>query len=373
MNQRTKRLLIVLLYLAIGALVAYFVLPKLLVVFMPFIVAAILASLIEPLIVAMMSKMKMPRALAAAISVFLTLIVIGGLVTMIIAKIVNEIYSLIENWPGIYMMVQDQVGMWSDHWNNYYITMPPGIKNIVDIAYETASSQLSSLLSPVTDFSITFAKNFAMGLPSALIFIVVMFLSTYFFASDNKRLPGLFKRIFPKRFVESTIQIKGDFKNAIGGYIRAQGILMSVVFAIVLVGMLIMRIPYALVIALGIAIFDALPVFGSGGVLLPWSIIGFIMGDMRIGIGMLILYVVILLTRQILEPKVVSGQIGLPPIFTIMAMYAGLKLFGIIGMILGPVVVLTIKSLYASGAFDSLLESKNETSDKEGEEINQYE
>ena len=128
---------------------------------------------------------------------------------------------------------------------------------------------------------------------------------------------------------------------------------MGVVFVILFIGFSILDIKYALVAALGTALLDALPFFGSGAVLWPMSVLNFVSGDLKSGFGAIIIYVVIILTRQFIEPKIVSTNIGLNPLLTLISMYLGFRLLSIGGMILGPVTMLFIISLYKAHIFDS--------------------
>ena len=122
-----------------------------------------------------------------------------------------------------------------------------------------------------------------------------------------------------------------------------------------MIGLSILDVNYALLIALGIAILDALPFFGSGAVLWPWTIISFINGDIKNGIGLIIIYLAVIFTRQMIEPKIVSESIGIHPVLTLMSMYLGFKLFSIGGMILGPMTLILIVSFYKAGAFDGVI------------------
>ena len=132
--------------------------------------------------------------------------------------------------------------------------------------------------------------------------------------------------------------------------------MMGISSVIILTGFLILRIDYALILALGIAIFDALPFFGSGAILIPWAIVGFLSGKTSLGVGLLIIYLSVLLMRQMIEPKVVGSSIGMHPLLTLISMYAGYRIFSIGGLILGPLCLMLIISLYKIGLFNGIIE-----------------
>ena len=130
-------------------------------------------------------------------------------------------------------------------------------------------------------------------------------------------------------------------------------ILVVISFIIVLIGLYILdfmhfNIGFPLITAIAIGIVDALPILGSGTVLVPWAIISGLVGDINLGIALVIIYVIVLLERQILEPRIVSNKIGIHPIFTLVAMYAGFKLMGILGLIVGPIILIIYKNIFES-------------------------
>ena len=154
----------------------------------------------------------------------------------------------------------------------------------------------------------------------------------------------------PKKWVQKIgIHIREITRN-LGGYLKAQMILILVSFVISVIGLYIfkfvgMNVKYPLLIALAIGFVDALPILGSGSVMVPWAIISALNGDLRLGVSILILWIIMSLVRQFLEPKIVSGKIGIHPIFTLIAMYTGFKVMGVMGMLVGPIVLIIIKSV----------------------------
>lgn len=361
---KSVKLLTNIILIALICLAAYLLLPRLLVVFMPFLLAYLLAAMIEPLVRLLHEKLRLGRHLASVLCVVLTILVLGALLFWLGHGIVGEIKNLTTNWPQIYARSEAQLSMIGERFSNFFYSLSPDVQGFLESGYNAVKSELSSVLKPVADAAISLTTSAASKLPSALIFSVVMFLAAYFISSDRSRVSGIAGRLVGTRVMERVSKIVGDLKRALGGYVKAQLIIMSIVFAILLVGLLIAQVPYAVLIALCVAVFDALPVFGSGAVLIPWGIISLLMNDIRTGIIMLVLYGVILVTRQTLEPKIVGQHIGVPPLLTLMAMYGGLKFFGIFGMILGPVLVLVIRNLYRAGLFDDLFrKGQNKTAE----------
>ena len=139
---------------------------------------------------------------------------------------------------------------------------------------------------------------------------------------------------------------------SLGGYLKAEATLILISFIISVIGLYLLKvigmdIKYPLLIALAIGFVDALPILGSGTVMVPWAIISALNGDLKLGISIIVLWIIMSVVRQFLEPKIVSGKIGIHPIFTLIAMYTGFKLIGVMGMLVGPIVLIILKSIFA--------------------------
>ena len=183
--------------------------------------------------------------------------------------------------------------------------------------------------------------------------VIYFILSLFFIMSDQEKVKNTVKKCFTKSFLEKASDVGGQLKIYLGGYIKAQLVIMSIAFVVIFVGLSISRVEYAMLIALGIAALDALPLFGSGIVLIPWSIISLLSRDFKMGVGLLIIYLAIVLTRQMLESKIVSHNLGTNPLLTLMSMYIGYKIFSIGGMILGPIILVLVISFHKAGALEA--------------------
>ena len=168
---------------------------------------------------------------------------------------------------------------------------------------------------------------------------------------DKDLINKFIAKQLPANWNKWLIRIKNDLLSALIGYIKAQLILMVITFIEVSIGLLIIGIDYAILLGLLISIIDVFPILGTGTVLIPWALFSFISGNYPLGFSLIILYGIVMLVRQLLEPKIVSGQIGLYPLVTLMSMYIGLQVFGIAGMIMGPIMVLIVRNLQKAGLF----------------------
>lgn len=322
-------------------------------IIIPFVIAYIFALAINPLMRKMCNKLKIPRTAAA---IFIIVVILGGLGSIIfwvILQIINELkevyQEIIYNHDSIIRAIENI----KDSFQGFYDAMPTQIqttmRSLSDSIYATFDKFVNQNSAPIVHS----AGNIAKSLPKILITSIVFILALFFMISDFETVNNAVKKPFSNKTKKKFMLLSHQIKVYLGGYVKAQAIIMSVVFVVLSIGLTLINIPYAMLIALGIALLDALPIFGSGAVLWPWSIIGFISGNLRIGFGMIVMYVIIMVVRQSIEPKIVSKNIGMNPILTLMSMYTGFKAIGVGGMILGPITLIIIFSLYKATIFDT--------------------
>ena len=178
-------------------------------------------------------------------------------------------------------------------------------------------------------------------------------MATYFICVDKFYILDQVEHHFPKTWVKKALSHLRELLSSLGNYLKAQAILIFIDFLLVLVGLYILLwvgidMEYPLLAALGIGFVDALPILGAGTIMVPWAIIEAINGSLKLAIGIMAILAVISIVRQFLEPKIVSKQIGIHPIFTLIAMYTGFKLIGIFGLLLGPIALIVIKNVYGT-------------------------
>lgn len=335
-NQKLKRLGFILIALIIGLFLIYRSTYYLL----PFIIAFTLSSFMEPLIRLLINKAKIPRKLSAAISLVVVLVVLGYLLTALITKVVGEIKALVSSSPQFINEVYKNILSLSNKSSDLLISVPEEftlyIGGVVESSFKSVSNILNSILDQVL--------SFAISLPSALIFFLITVLATYFMASGRKEIGAAFKAQLPEDWYEKLVTIRNEVFISLFQLIKAYIIIMSITFTELLIGFSIIKLRYTLILAFLICIVDILPVLGTGTVLIPWSIYSFLTGDTKMGISILVIYIVILIVRQIVEPKIIGHQIGVHPLLTLMAIYVGLKIFGTVGLMLGPIIMLIIKN-----------------------------
>ena len=199
--------------------------------------------------------------------------------------------------------------------------------------------------------------NVAKQIPDIIMGVIICLLSAYFFVADKGYMSNLMEKYVPASIRYNFELIRRSFRNAIGGYFKAQLKIECWIYLLLVIGLLILNVKYALLVALGIAFLDFLPVFGTGTVMIPWAVIALMGKDYRMTFGLLIIWLVGQLVRQIIQPKIVGDSIGVDAIPTLFLLYIGYKISGVIGMIFAVPIGIIFANLYEEGVFETTRQS----------------
>lgn len=334
---------------AILIVIAIYIGIKMAVFYMPFLIAFIISLIIEPAIKYLMKKTKMTRKLSSIIIFIIVFSIIIGCIAWGTVSLISESTNLLQTLniyiDKAYTQIQDAIGKLS-------ITKISISNSILNIAEDTSKEILLKFSTWLTGF-LTKLIDIITSIPTIAIYTVITILSLYFICTDKIYILDLMEHHMPKKWVQKIGTHIKEITKSLGGYLKAEAILILVSFFISLIGLYIfkfigMNVKYPLLIALGIGFVDALPILGSGTVMVPWAIISALNGDIKLGIAIILLWIIMSIVRQFLEPKIVSGKIGIHPIFTLIAMYTGFKIIGVIGMLVGPIVLIILKNIFAT-------------------------
>lgn len=349
-TERRRRFIINVIYWAILAGFAYFGIKIADPVLIPIIIALIVAWLLRRPINWLVEKTHIKRSLIALFVVFLLYIVFGFLITIL----VTEGFVLLRNFfvmiPDIYnekiLPLIDELPILFERFNEM---LDPQVMLILE---ESTSSIFQSLTGIVTDLSstaIAWISNKAMSLPGLVFKTFITLIITVFVTMDFDKLVAFVSRQLPSKTQDAIVEIKSYAGGTLFKCLKSYLIIMSITFCELLIGLSILQVSNAPVIAAIIAVVDILPVLGTGGVVIPWAIISLITGNIPRAIGLIILYIVILIVRNIIEPKIVGSQVGLHPVITLASMFIGLHLLGIFGMFGFPIALSVVKNLNDKG------------------------
>ncbi len=344
-------------------LLGLYIALKLSLFYMPFLVAFVISLMIEPAIKYIMAKTKLTRRTSSIIIFVIVSAIILGSLAWILITLFSESSSLLQGLNNYFDKAYMQFQKFIESFQFDKIHVSDEVLNVIQSStgdlLETASNWLRN--------SLTGLINIVTSLPSIAICIGITVIALYFICVDKIYILDQVEHHLPKIWVRKIGKHLKDLIQTLGGYLKAEATLVLVSFIISLVGLYILQfmgfqVEYPLLMALFIGFVDALPILGSGTVMIPWAIICALNGDINLGIAILVLLIIMSIARQILEPKLVSKNIGVHPIFTLIAMYTGFKIIGIIGLLIGPIVLIIFKNIFASlidqGVFKTIFDRK---------------
>lgn len=320
----------------------------------PFVIGYFFARLVNPVADRLRRWLKIPRGISAVLVMVLMIGVIGGIFGFLGYKLFEEIKSLYYNWDDIVKSLRENWHNLSSSWGEMYIGMPDFVKNVIDKAFDDLYGESLSMGKNIQ--VVNAAQVAAKSLPAGIIWAVMFVLSMYFMVSRRMSLTSAVRRFLGDKCADKMTEIKKQCKTYLGGYVKAQLILMVIVFFVILIILSIFKAPFVLLIAAMTAILDALPFFGSGIVLWTMAAIYLIDGKISLGIAYVITYFAVMLLRRFIEPKLVSDRMGFDnPIIMLVAMYIGYKFWSVGGLIGGPLLLMLLISLYEVGLFNRII------------------
>lgn len=329
------------------------VLPKVIVFFMPFVIGWIISLIANPLVRLLERKLKLVRkhgSMITIIGVLAAVILIGYFAG---AKLVSEAVNLIENIPQMYENSKEDFEEISNNLQVFYDRLPADVQTSISKISEELSGYIGGAVQAIGEPTFEAAGNFAKNVPGTLIGIIMCIISAYFFTADRDNIIEIMRKVVPEGVWKRCSDVVSDLKHVVGGYFKAQFKIMIVVYIILIVGLLILKVDYVLLVGLLIAFLDALPFFGTGTVLGPWAILKILSGDYAMAVGLIILYLVTQLVRQLIQPKIVGDSIGMNPLAALFFMFLGYKFSSIIGMIVAVPIGMILINLYKAGVFDN--------------------
>lgn len=348
--ERKQTFIVNVIYYAILLFLAYLGVHYVLPVLTPFIEAFIIVWIMRIPAKYIAKKVRMPEKPFRLLSVLLFYGTIVLLFMTIGVKIGSVTGDFASRFPDLYrneiVPVLDQIFRYIEE------TIAKMDPNLVTELENTFSKLIQSMGQWVSEISVALVKvlsNYAAGVPSFFIKTIIIIVSSFFIAADYEKIVRLMHRILPEKVQTSAHTLKQYAGRVLTQYLRSYVLIFCITCVELSIGLLILRIPNAIWLALLIAIIDILPILGLGTVLIPWMIVSVLTGNYGLALGLLILYLIITVIRNIIEPKIVGMQIGLHPLVTLIGMFVGLRLFGILGLFGVPIVLSIAMQLYKEG------------------------
>ena len=373
--EKRKRTIINVIYFAIIVVIGFLAVRYALSVCLPFAIAFVFAAILQKPKKFLVKKAHFKNGAAAGLCVFLALLIVDALISLVGVRIFDEIKGFI-SYIGAQLKNLDEVVNNIETWLMNLISSLPeflsktlkesasdlfsSIREYLAGESNNLSSSITSSIGEKFEFSwitgpLSGVISTAKQLPTVFLSVLISIIACCFMTSEFDEIKAFIVCQFPEHRRKDLSRAKHILRSSLGKMGKAYLLIMLVTFIEVSIGLTVLKLlnvfnsSYIMLIAAGTAVVDILPVLGTGTVLIPWAAYSLITGNLGMGIGLLVLYAVITVVRQIVEPKLVAGQLGLSPIVTIAALYFGLKVFGVLGMFVTPILVIMLKLLNDEG------------------------
>lgn len=336
--EKQKKFLISFAFYAILALGVILVLWKILPPLMPFVIGFAVSLLLRRPSVWLKEKLKLPAKLSSILLTVAVYALVISLLFFVGSQVFLAVSSVIPQLPDFVTKqfipaVSRTVEFLKELLNQFDIAAAEQI----DEWFKELSSSIISIITSFSTSAVKWVSGVAAAMPGIILKIVLTVISTFYFSVDFERIMNFLKGLLPKKAQNSIIALKEKGIHSLKIFARSYILVFVMTFCELSLGFLILRIPYPALLGIIVAIVDILPVLGTGLILLPWGVTCLVIGNIFLGVGLLLLYVIITIIRNIVEPKLVGEQIGLHPLLTLISMFLGLQLFGLLGLFLFPV------------------------------------
>jgi len=348
---KQKAFIIRIAYITLILGLVYVVIKYLLPLLMPFVIGMILAVIFRRLIDVIEKKAHINRSIVSILVLIIFYGIVGLVLSMIGFKIFTFIGNLFNSLPKLY---EDSIYPAFQEFSDNLIIKYPGIEDYVASFLNNINDSIFAFVQAMSSKVIGTITILAGQLPSLLINLVFTLVSSFFFTIDYYRITRFVVRQFTGERREMLLKLKENGIGTLGKFIKAYALIISITFFELSIGFWILKVPNSFLFGSLVAVIDVLPILGTGAVLLPWSMIAFIVGNTKLGVGMLLLYIIVTVVRQTIEPKIVGQQIGLHPILTLILMYVGAQLMGVLGLLLLPIIATITKKLNDEGTIHIL-------------------
>lgn len=353
-----------LLFCVIVGLVCLFLVGKYVIVaVMPFLIALGISFCLRPAVSLVAKKLKLPKKLCAILLLILLFLLLGLLLTLAANRLIYELSRLVDHLSSESERIGEALSSLLSRVGGISSRIPI-LKDVVALeGLESLGEQIDNMLRDLAKNvvgSLTtripdFISKFAASLPSFFLFLIATVVATVYFTVDPDAVSIAMTAILPRKTARRLPFFKQNVRSFVGKYLRAYLLLLFLTFCELFVGFTVLRVDYAFLLAFLVALVDILPILGVGTVLIPWAVIMFFAKNFRMGLGLLVLWCAVSVVRQIIEPRIVGGSLGIHPALTLFGIYVGFRLFGIIGMFFAPAALVLGRFLvreYKQGSTD---------------------
>lgn len=311
----------------------------------PFLIAFLLALAAEPIVRFGCTRLHLPRTLSSGIGVSFSFLFLATAILMLAALVIRQVRELASIVPDISVTIRSGMDSMSAWMLQLAKKAPDGIEPVLTRNINDFFSGGSALLDRISAYLLRLASGLLSQVPGRALSFGTAIIASFMISAKLPKIKDFLRNRLNSQKMRPVSDALGHLKASLGGWLKAQLKLSAITFCVAAAGLLLLRIPYALLWAGLIAVVDAFPVLGTGSVLIPWSLVAFLQGDRLLAFGLLGLYGAAAVTRSVMEPRLVGKQLGIDPLVTLLALYVGFKLFGLPGMLLSPMVAVTVTQL----------------------------
>lgn len=311
----------------------------------PFLLGGLLALAAEPIVRFGCKRLRLPRPAAAGIGVGMSFAFLAMIVLVLAALLLRQLRTLAGILPDLENSIRGGMQSVSTSLLELAQKAPGGISAVLSRNIKDFFSGGNAMLERITGYLLRLASGMLSQVPGRALSFGTAILASFMISAKLPKIKSAFRSRLDTQKLQPAWNTLRRLRHTLFSWLKAQLKLSGITFAVAAAGLLLLRIPYAPLWAVVIALVDAFPVLGTGAVLVPWSLVSFLQGDRLIAFGLLGLYAAAAVTRSILEPRLVGKQLGLDPLITLIALYTGFKLFGLAGMILAPMLAVTVTQL----------------------------
>ncbi|MCI8990350.1 MAG: sporulation integral membrane protein YtvI [Lawsonibacter sp.] len=319
--------------------------------FAPFLFALMTAAMLNPMVKRLQRALGWNRQAVTLLLLLVLFGLLGGALALLVYAAAGQLVSLVQNWSGLLDQLQSVLDQLEQLFAQLLALVPPQVTELVEKAGEDLFQWLSEAAPAMLGSLGMEAGERAMGLPGFCVALVIFVMAAFLLTADYPYLRSRYVQHLDEGVRRFLSQLRTTALGAFGGYVKAEFLLSVGVFFILLAGFFLIRQPYGLLLALGLAVMDFIPIIGAGTVMVPWAFVALFTRDFTGAVELMAIWGVIALFRRVMEPKFVGDQTGLSPILSLVSIYVGMKLAGVLGMVFGPVVVLVILNLAGMGMF----------------------
>ncbi len=337
------------LYGAAGILFLWLLLRYALPWLLPFIVAFLIARFVEPAVRHMTGRYGIRRGYASALCTIVIFAVLIAATVTAIGRVVIELSALVKDLPTLLKNLTATLSVIGDRIDVYIRSAPPEVQDFLRHSMDGFGEKAAQLPANLSGTILNLLSDVAKLTPKLVLFFFTCALSVFFISCGYEQVTAFLLRQIPKNRRSAMRDFKNDLLSTFGKWVKAELMLSTVTFFVMTIAFLYLRIEFAVVLAFLVAVVDALPVLGSGTVLIPWALVSLIGGNMHTAIALVVIYAINVIIRNLLEPRLIGKQIGLPPLATLVAMYVGFSAVGVLGMLLFPIGLIMLKHLNDKG------------------------